>query len=180
MITIVSGTNRKGSECLQFAKKYAELCRLSTDEEVKLLALEDIDHSWFHADMYEKEAMSPGLIALQDEFMIPARRFIYLIPEYNGGFPGALKLFIDACSVRQYEATFKGKKAALVGIATGRAGNLRGMDQLTGVLNHVGTIVLPNKLPISRIYSLMNKEGEIIDAPTLKVMQKQIEELLAL
>ncbi|MBK8705893.1 MAG: hypothetical protein IPN33_21635 [Saprospiraceae bacterium] len=68
----------------------------------------------------------------------------------------------------------------MVGIATGRAGNLRGIDQLTGVLNHVGTIVLPNKLPISRIYSIMNKQGEIVDIPTLKVMQKQVEELLAL
>jgi chromate reductase len=180
MITIISGTNRKGSECLQFAKKYAEICRALTNEEVKVLSLEDAAHDWFHPNMYEESQMSPSLIALQDEYMIPADRFIYLIPEYNGGFPGVLKLFIDACSVRQYDATFKGKKAALVGIATGRAGNLRGMDQLTGVLNHVGTIVLPNKLPISRIYSIMNKQGEIVDMPTQKVMQKQVEELLAL
>jgi NAD(P)H-dependent FMN reductase len=48
--------------------------------------------------------------------------------------PGSLKLFIDACSVREYKQNFKGKKAALVGIASGRAGNLRGMDHLTGVM----------------------------------------------
>ncbi len=179
MITIVSGTNRSESECLTFAKKFQDLLAARTDEEVKLLALEAIPHDWFHPLMYEEGAQHASLVQVQDEYLLPAGKFLYVTPEYNGSFPGVLKLLIDACSVRQYKATFDGKKAALVGIASGRAGNLRGMDHLTGILNHVGTIVMPNKLPISRISKLIDPQGEITDPNTLKVMTRHIEDLLA-
>lgn len=178
MITVISGTNRKNSECLQFARKYMEVIEEKTDEEVKLLALEDIPHDWFHPDMYESDGQSPSLMRLQDEYMLPANKFVFVTPEYNGSFPGSVKLFIDACSVRAYKATFKDKKAALVGIATGRAGNLRGMEHLTGVLNHLGIIVMPNKLPISRISQLMDDERMIIDAGTLNTISKHVDEFL--
>lgn len=179
MITIISGTDRKKSESLNFAKKYIEIIANKTNQPLKLLALEDIPHDWWHTGMYEDNGQSPTLSALQDEFMLPAQKFIYITPEYNGSFPGVLKLFIDACSIRAYKATFKNKKAALVGLATGRAGNLRGMDHLTGILNHVGTIVMPNKLPISRINSLQNEAGDITDEPTIRAIEKHIDEFLA-
>lgn len=179
MITVVSGTNRLGSEALHFANHYFNLLASNTNEPVKLLALEQVAHDWFHPDMYEKGSQTPSLAALQDEYMLPADKFVYVIPEYNGGFPGALKLFLDACSVREYKATFSGKKAALVGVATGRAGNLRGLDHLTGILHHVGTLVLPQVLPISSIEKLMDGEGNITDPGTLKAMEKQAAAFLA-
>ncbi|HMQ45838.1 MAG TPA: NADPH-dependent FMN reductase [Saprospiraceae bacterium] len=176
MITVISGTNRKNSECLEFARLYCELLRQKTDEEVKLLAMEEIDYDWIHPDMYATQ--SPSLSRLQDEYLLHAEKIVYITPEYNGSFPGVLKLFLDACSVRAYKATFKGKKAALVGVATGRAGNLRGMDHLTDVLHHLGTIVLPNKLPISRIRDLQDEGGEIIDPATIAVMEQHVVEFL--
>lgn len=178
MITVISGTNRKGSECLRFAQAYQTILKEVTAEEVKLLALEDIPHDWYFPEMYQKGNQAPSLVKLQDEFILPAEKLVYVISEYNGGFPGAVKIFLDACSVRELKPSFKGKKAALVGVATGRAGNLRGMDHLTGVLHHLGTIVLPNKLPISKIKSLMDAEGNIVDEGTLEVMKKQAIELI--
>jgi NAD(P)H-dependent FMN reductase len=179
MITIISGTNRRNSEALQFAKHYQQVVSARTSEEVKVLGLENIPHDWFHPDMYESETQSPSIAQLQDEFMLPAGKFFFIVPEYNGGFPGALKLFIDACSIREYKKTFKGKKAGMAGVATGRAGNLRGLEHLTGILNHVGSIVLPNRLPISSIEKLMNDQGNIIDPGTLRAIEKQVEEFLA-
>jgi NAD(P)H-dependent FMN reductase len=179
MITVISGTNRKGSECLTFAKKYVEILESLTSTTVKLLAMEDIPHDWYSPEMYEKDKQAPSLIALQDEYIVPATKFVYVISEYNGGFPGAVKIFLDACSVRQIKPSFKNKKAALVGVATGRAGNLRGMDHLAAVLNHLGTIVMPNKLPISKIYALMDGDRNITDKSTIELMTKQAEELLA-
>ncbi|MFN7116976.1 MAG: NADPH-dependent FMN reductase [Saprospiraceae bacterium] len=179
MITVISGTDRRESESLNFAKKYVELIQSKTDDPVKLLALEDIPHDWWHVDMYETDGQTPSLAHLQDEYILPASKFIFVSPEYNGSFPGVLKLFLDACSVRAYKASFKHKKAALVGIATGRAGNLRGMDHLTGILNHLGIIVLPNKVPISKIDQLYDSDGNIVDAPTLRTIEKHVEEFLA-
>jgi NAD(P)H-dependent FMN reductase len=178
MITVISATNRKDSEAHDFAKFYAQTLRKRTDEEVKVLALEEIPHDWFHPGMYAENGQSPSLARLQDEFMLPAGKFVFVIPEYNGSFPGVLKLFLDGCSVRKYHETFKGKKAALLGVASGRAGNLRGMDHLTGILHFLGRVVLPNKLPVSLIRKLTDADGNITDSYTREVIEKQAEELI--
>lgn len=178
MITIVSGSNRKGSECLTFAKKYKEILESLTSQPVKLLAMEDVEHDYFFPEMYIKGNQAHSLAAIQDEYITPAEKFVYVISEYNGSYPGAIKIFLDACSTRNRDLSFRNKKAALVGVASGRAGNLRGMDHLGDVLNHLGTIILPNKLPISQIFRLMDKSGEITDEITLDVMKKQAAELL--
>lgn len=175
MITVISGTNRRGSESRQFANYYTEQLRIHSDEEVRLLGLEDIPHDWFSPDMYVASSLPPTLIELQETFILPARKFAFVIAEYNGGLPGSLKLFIDAVSVRKYRENFAGKKAALIGVASGRAGNLRGMDHLTAVLNHLGAIVMPDKLPISRIEQLMDNDGVITDQATQQLLQSHAQ-----
>ncbi len=179
MITVISGTNRKDSECLTFAKTYAGILEAKSNVPIRLLALEEIAHDWFHPDMYDTASQTLSLIKLQDEFILPAEKFVFIMPEYNGSIPGSLKLFIDACSIRKYKENFQGKKAALVGVASGRAGNLRGMDHLSGVLNHMGTIILPNMLPISSIKALLDQNSKVVDQPTLIAMEKQADQLLS-
>jgi NAD(P)H-dependent FMN reductase len=179
MITVISGTNNKGSNTKVFAQHYFELLQARTDQEVKFLALEDIASDWFHPNMYASGELSPSLIAVQDEYILPAEQFVIFSPEYNGGFAGALKLFIDACSVRQYADNFKGKQIALLGVAAGRAGNLRGMEHLTGIFNYLGAHIMPNRLPISQINKILSHDKTAIqDEGTLKVMAEHAEEFL--
>ncbi|HKK78859.1 MAG TPA: NAD(P)H-dependent oxidoreductase [Phaeodactylibacter sp.] len=171
MITVISGSNRKHSECLRFADHYYQLLKeLAPGETVKLLSLEQIPHDWFHPDMYTQQ--SDSLRRIQDEYILPAQKLVFVSPEYNGSIPGAVKLFIDGCTVREYSQNFQDKKVALVGISSGRAGNLRGMEHLTGILNYLGAVIMPDKLPISSISKLKNGNGEITDEDTLNVMKK--------
>ena len=172
MITVVSGTNRKGSRCKVFAEKYSQLLSEIHNTEVKFLALEDLTHDWFQESMYLEEGQQPSLTAIQDEYILPAKAFVFVIPEYNGSYPGVLKMFIDACTIRRYADNFKGKKAALVGVASGRAGNLRGMSHLAGVLHYLGTTTLPNQLPISSISAMLDPEGNLIDQETVAIIRK--------
>ncbi|TAK48789.1 MAG: NADPH-dependent oxidoreductase [Saprospiraceae bacterium] len=178
MMTIISGTNRHNSEALQFARHYQQVLAAKTAEPIKLLALENIPHDWFHPGMYDDDGQSATLAALQDEYILPAGKFIFIVPEYNGGMPGALKLFLDACSIRRYRDNFSGKKAAMTGIAAGRSGNLRGMDHLAGILNHMGAVVFPKSLPLSGIEKLMDGQGNISDIDTLAVIERQIDSFL--
>ena len=52
------------------------------------------------------------------------------------------------------------------------------MDHLTGVFHHVGTMVMPNKLPISKCEDLMDKKGIITDKNTLEAVDNYLEEFL--
>jgi len=179
MITIIAGSNNRKSKAFHFANHYYKSLKRKAKEEVILLDLKDLPANMCHPDMYSPNGQSPEVKAMQDKYMLPAEKFIFVIPEYNGSFPGVLKVFLDACSIREYKSTFSGKKAALIGIASGRAGNLRGMDHLCDVLHHVGTIVHPNKLPISGIESLIDEKGKVIDKDCKKALKKHMEDLLA-
>ena len=165
MITIVSGTNRAGNltrEIVYFYKKTLE----EMGETPGVLLLEGLDLNKRTTQLEE----------IEDQILKPTDKFIFILPEYNGSFPGAVKTFIDMCRIPE---CFYGKKALLTGIADGRAGNLRGMEHFTGILNHMKVVVHPNKLPISVIRKLINEKKELIDEATRAVVRHQLEEFLA-
>ncbi len=176
MITLIIGTNRRGNQTSLFASDYLHTLKKLGVEEVLVLDLSQAPHDWFHPDMYAEP--SDSLKALQDRYILPARQFIILAPEYNGSIPGVLKLFFDACSVREYEASFKGKSVLLTGIASGRAGNLRGMDHLNAVLQHLGMHVFPDKLPISSIAHLRDETGALTHKETREAIEQQLKAFL--
>jgi chromate reductase len=175
MITVISGTNRKGSETAHFAKHLFDVLKKESKGEVKYLDLQDLPHDWFHSEMYASDTQSASLSKIQDDCILPAEKLVFVIPEYNGGFPGVVKMFIDACTIRSYADNFKGKKAAIMGVASGRAGNLRGMEHLTGVLNYLGATVMPNRLPISSIGRLLDEDKNVKDEGTIKAIQEFAE-----
>lgn len=164
MITIISGTNRKQSNTYKIAVEYQHILR-EKGIEAGIFSLEEVDVLHYNAE-FEK---------IENEILIPTTHFIIISPEYNGSFPGVLKLLFD--SSRSHEMWYH-KKALLTGVATGRAGNLRGMDHLADVLNYLKITVHPNKLPISVVNSVVGSDGKIIDANTLNAVNQQLDEFI--
>ncbi len=164
MITIIAGTNRKGSNTKKVAQQYQTLLQ-EKNIESKLLALEDVN-------IFER---TTEFERIENDFLKVADKFIFVLPEYNGSYPGILKLLIDNSDVGK---VWPNKKALLVGVASGRAGNLRGMEHFTGALMHVKMTVHPNRLPLSSIHTLLNEKGEITDAGTLKTINAQLDEFV--
>ena len=171
MITIISATNRPNSNSLKMAKNYAQLME-KQGVESKLFSLESLPVDFTATDLYNKR--SENFQQLLNEYIIPSEKFVFIVPEYNGSFPGILKTFIDAI----HPDINRGKKVALVGVSSGRAGNLRGLDHLTGILHYLGFYILPNKQPISSITTLLNEDGTLKDENTIKVLEKQIGEFV--
>ncbi len=163
MITIISGTNRDNNT-KKVAFEYQRLLKEKGKESL-LLALDE--HDVFRRD--------EGFIQMENKFLIPAEKIIIVMPEYNGSYPGILKLMIDNTDIRK---AWWHKKVLLTGVSTGRAGNLRGMDHLTGSLLYLKMIVHPNRLPISVIDRLMDGNNHFSDAGTLKAIDVQLEEFL--
>lgn len=159
MIALISGTNRANSRTRLVTNAIHDLLIHKMDEEINQVNLEDLSHDMYHEDMYTAADQHSQLSDIQDTVIIPSDLWIIVSPEYNGSYAGALKLFIDALSVRKYADTFRGKKVALVGVAAGRAGNLRGMEHLTGLVNYLGMTVYPDKLPISTIEKQVDGDG---------------------
>ena len=164
MYTIISATNRVGSHSEKVANVYQRL--------LKDMGVEAGIFSLVGLDVLER---NPVFNRIEKELLIPTQKFIFIIPEYNGTFPGVLKAMIDITEVKK---TWWWKKALLTGVSTGRAGNLRGMDQITGSLNHMNMIVHPNKLPISVIDKVMDSGGVINSQVTVASIKLQLEQFV--
>lgn len=176
MILILSGTNRPGSSTRKVAEYVLQATKDRTNEEVKLLSLEDVPNSILHNQMYSGDDMAAEIIAIQEEYILPSDKMIILSPEYNGSFAGILKVFIDALSVRKYPENFKGKSGALIGISSGRAGNLRGLEHLTGLFHYLGMHIHPAKLPVSSIGEVINDDK--LNEPTQEAINSLLKEFL--
>ncbi len=161
---VISGTNRKGSNSMKIARLYQSyLQELGIEAEVT--GLEDIDLT--HRNDH--------FIRFEQEKLLPAKKYIIIAPEYNGSIPGILKLMFD---LADYRKVWKGKKALLVGISTGRSGNVRGLEHLTTILHYLMVVVHPSKLPISSIDKLMNGNQEMLDKGTLGAIREQIRDFV--
>lgn len=171
MNLIISGTNRERSNSLKIAKYYQQELQLR-GECWDLLSLADLPDRVTHTDLYGKRSEEFERI---QERVTQAEKFVFIIPEYNGSFPGVLKVFVDACA---FPMSFLDKKAALVGVSTGKYGNIRGVDHFTGVCNYLRMHVLPLKIHLSKIHDELDDDGQLIDELTTKFVAEQIEEIV--
>jgi len=160
MILIIGATNRANSMTSKVAQKCIQIVKTLVVEEVQFLDLSKVSDFGLSPEMYSSETQSKELAKIQDELLKKAEKWVIVLPEYNGGIPGIFKLFIDALSIRDKDETFKGRSAALIGVAAGRAGNLRGLDYMTNCLHYLGMNVNSEKLPISSIGSVY-ESGEM-------------------
>jgi chromate reductase len=171
MITIISSTNRPGSSTLKVARYYQKIL-LEKGVEAGILSMVQLPPNILQTDLYGKR--SAEFQEIQD-IVTATNKFIFIIPEYNGSFPGALKVFIDACS---FPDSFYEKKAALVGISSGKYGNIRGIDHFTGVCHYVNLHVMPLKLHIANIKTEFNEYSDLYKEDTLKFTNDQIDKFI--
>lgn len=163
--TIISGTNRTGSNTFKIAQQYQAILA-AKGIDANLVSLVDLDVSTRNQQIRD----------LETQILIPTTKFIFISPEYNGSIPGVLKSLFDSSDIQK---VWWGKKALLTGVSTGRAGNLRGMEHLTGILHYLKMVVHHNKLPISVVNVLLHLDGTIKDEPTLKAISQQLDEFIA-
>lgn len=170
MLTIFHATARPNSQSRKIANIYD---RILGEKNVPhfFLTLEGIEPKIF-SDVYNTIPKNPQLVNIEDQILGPTNKYIFIVPEYNGSFPGMFKAFIDACDIKK---SFHNTKACLVGVSDGRAGNLRGMEHLTNILNHMRVNLLYLKLPLSQIDDQLDADGNLTNAEYLKMIHQQID-----
>ncbi len=171
MITIISGTNRPHSNTLKIAKYY-QRSLLNRGQETQLFNLEDLPDTLIKSDLYGHR--SEAFLPIQ-EMVTNTTKFLFIIPEYNGSFPGVLKTFVDACD---FPNSFYNKKAALVGVSSGKYGNIRGVDHFGGICSYLHLNVLPLRIHISSIKLEMNDSQDLFKEDTLKFTAEQMDKFI--
>ena len=155
-ITVISGTNREGSQTL-VVSNYIQSCFAAQEGvDAGLLDLRDLPSELLSPGAY---AEKPAGFAPLVEQVLSSDGLVLVVPEYNGSYPGALKLFIDMLPFPQ---AFDKRPVAFVGIAAGRWGGLRPVEQLQQVFGYRNACQFPERVFLPSIGQSITAEG----APT--------------
>ncbi len=152
-VIVISCTARPGSNTRKVSQIYEQILKENgVDSEV--LDLHSLPGDLLQSILDgEKNAKLDEIAA---KYILQNRAFIFVAPEYNGSFPGLVKIFIDSVHPKDWNH----KYVCLVGVSVGRAGNLRGMEHLNGILQYLKMHVYHSKLPISIVDKLIGADGK--------------------
>jgi chromate reductase, NAD(P)H dehydrogenase (quinone) len=166
MILIISGTNRPGANALKVAnilKAHYAAAGVKAD----LYSLSEMPPEIFDPSSYAKKP--PSWLAVQDK-VLKADGLHIVTPEYNGGFPGVLKYFID---MLKFPESFESKPVAFTGEAAGTWGAIRPVEQLQQIFGYRNAHIYPDRVFIPGITGKLNDADQLIDPAIDDRLKKQ-------
>ncbi len=169
MITIVAGTNRKNSVSSEIAVLYQELLA-NHQQESTIIDLAALPIDFIATALYENAGKNIEFNPYREQIK-QSEKFVFIIPEYNGSFPGVLKAFIDGL---EYPLSFMNKKCALVGISSGVQGGGLALSHMTDIFNYLGMNVLALKPKLARIEKNFNGL-EVTDKLYNQLLEEQVK-----
>lgn len=172
-IGIIIGTNRGDSQSEKVGLYYKRMVNEEGYEAV-IINLKDLPHDFAFSALYQNVGRSREFNEIQ--LLIDSlQKFIFVVPEYNGSFPGVLKAFLDGL---RYPDTFNHKKVALAGISAGVLGNAVGLGHLNDILSYMGANVLGLRVKLG--LTSVHFDGEKFNLPIYKdFVHKQVKQLIA-
>lgn len=105
-----------------------------------------------------------------------ASGIVLATPEYHGGFSAMTKLIIESLG---FPSALAGKPVALLGVASGRIGAIKSLEQLRVVCSHTGAIVLPGAISIAGVRNAFAPDGTCVDRGVEDVLRGMAGSLLA-
>lgn len=172
MVKIIVGTNRRNSVSKVIAQVYQSILK-ERGVESEILELQDLPIDFIGTAMYENNGKNEAYNAFHDK-IVEGKKFIFIVPEYNGSFPGILKSFIDGMT---YPNTFRNKKCALVGISSGVGGGGIALSHLTDIFHYLGMHVLALKPKLAKIEQNMS-DNLLTNRLYVDLLQTQADQLL--
>lgn len=147
-IVIIVGTNRPNSMSRKIAEYYQNILNQLNTPSI-ILDLINLPHDFTVSALYENTGKNAEFNSLK-ELLEQTDKFVFIVPEYNGSYPGVLKAFIDGLP---YPNSFANKKAALVGLSSNMQGAAVALSHLNDVFSYLGMNTLALRVKLAQIRS---------------------------
>lgn len=168
MITLLIATNRPGSNTAKVAAHVIEIYA-AKGSPVHVVDLHDLPPEIFAPSSY---AEKPASFAPFQEAFTKASGIVIVTPEYNGGFPGVFKYFVD---MLKFPETFTGKPFAYVGLSAGIGGAVRPLEQFETLVTYLRGITYPERVNIPGINNHLDESGRLKTPDLLARLGKQAD-----
>jgi len=168
MIVIISGTNRPGSNTRKVTATVEAIYK-SLDVKTQLLDLAEMPPEIFAPTSY---AAKPAAFSRFTDSILAADGLVVVTPEYNGGFPGVLKYFID---MLPFPESLEGRPVCFVGLSAGIWGALRPVEQLQAIFAYRNAHIFPERVFMPGIRGLLDEAGQFTSKEIETRLAKQAE-----
>lgn len=166
-LQIVSGTDRPDANALRVSR-YLQRQYQQEGISAGIINLQDFPIEQVGGGKYGEELPDVDAFIKQ---AVKADGLVIVCPEYNGGYPGILKLFID---YMPFPGSLEKKPIAMVGEANGAFGALRAVEQLQQVVGYRNAHVFPERVFISRVNENFDEEEGIKDQLQQELLFSQV------
>ncbi len=125
-------------------------------------------------DAREMELAFPGQPLTEDAKELrraieEADAVLIATPEYHGTFAAMTKLIIENLG---FPSVLQGKTVSLLGVAAGRIGAIKSLEQLRGVCAHVGAVVLPGAVSVAGVQQAFDEQGHCTDENVAQMLDE--------
>jgi len=156
-IPVILGTAREGRASEQPAEFVVEYLQQSVEE----ISPELVDvRDFSFGQTYEAWNDHPDISGISNwkEIADDADGYVIVTPEYNHGYPGELKILLDAA----YEEYFD-KPVGLVGVSAGGFGGARIVEHIKPVLIELEMTVIGNAAYVSDVGDTFTDDGSVAE-----------------
>ena len=167
-LPVILGTNRKDRQSEHVAKWVCSKMRERDDIETQLFDVRDFE---LPRDHYGTEI--GHLFPEWRDAIIRADGLVIVTPEYNHGYPGALKSVLDLL-LKEYIH----KAVAFVGVSAGPWGGTRVIESMVPMVRELGLAVTFSDLNFPLVGSKFDGEGKLLDDAYEKRVVGFLDELV--
>lgn len=166
-VVVILGTVRQGRSSERVARFVLKELLQRPECSAELV---DVREYSFPKDDYGV-SIKPAVQRFQ-EAVTRADALIIISPEYNHGYPGSLKTFLDSLYPE-----YARKAVSVVGVSSGPWGGVRMVENLLPVLRELGLYVTRLGLNIPNAEELFSEDGEPQDAKQRDRLTRMLDEL---
>jgi len=164
-IVVVCGTNRDEALSRKLAQEIAETYR-ELENSVDLIDMAELPQETLLGSAYKEQPTA--VTALVDRFLL-SDGAVFVVPEYNGSYPGVLKLFVD---MLPYPQGFDNRPCAFVGLAAGQFKGLRAVEHFQQVAGYRNALLYPRRIFIGDSFKQF-VDGKLGDDELTKRVREQ-------
>jgi NAD(P)H-dependent FMN reductase len=169
-IPVILGTAREGRASEHVAEFVVDYLNREVDE----ISTELIDvRDYTFGQTYEAWNDHPDVPGINDwkEVADNADGYVIVTPEYNHGYPGELKILLDAAFAEYFD-----KPVGLVGVSTGGFGGARVVELIKPTLIELGMTVMGDATYVSHVGDAFADDGSVAEGKRDKI-QGQLDDM---
>lgn len=165
-LLVILGTGHKGSSSEKVADYIFSTAQKKEDFTATFFDIKNVNMSLTDDGLYKSDPEVSKILENADAY-------VFVVPEYNHGYPGSLKMFLDS-----YFDEYAHKAVAMVGVSSGNFGGARALIALSSVLRRVGMIVSTKDLYIGNAGEFFRDNKKIQEPEFTKRVDGFFNELL--